>query len=193
MPAVLGNITEVYFLPFLAVSHLRMARSGPGRQNGHQVFSRLFTWQRFIGYEPDTPMLELDVDPGTQLVSDVRFFTLEGNQSPVRLSYSHYFRVDGIAVPGRVEQLVDDVLLKTLVVQSVQFGVSFPDQDFSSPADLSRETTMRKAIILFVGFWLLSRPHPAGADRRSRPAGEVEERFPAVGHLWRQWGGCQPV
>ncbi len=131
MPAILGN-TEVYFLPFLAVSHLKKgAFQGKGLKNGHQVFSQRFAWQRFIGYEPDTPMLELDVDPETKLVSDLRFFTLEGNQTPVRLSYSGYFLVDSIAVPGRVEQFVNGVLLKTFLIESVTFGVSFQEDDFS--------------------------------------------------------------
>ncbi len=131
MPAVLGN-TEVYFLPFLTISQLKKgAFEGRGVKSGHQVFSRRFTWQRFIGYEPDTPMLELDVHPETQLLSDLRFFTLEGNQTPVRLSYSGYFLVDSIAVPGRVEQFVNGVLLKTFLIESVTFGVSFQEDDFS--------------------------------------------------------------
>ncbi len=131
MPAVLGH-TEAYFLPFPAVSDLRKeAFQGRDLKKGQQVFSRRFPWRRFIGYEPDTPMLELDVDPETHLVSNLRFFTLEGNQSPTRVSCSEYFQVDAIAVPGRIEQFVNEELVKTLIVQSVRFGVAFAEQDFS--------------------------------------------------------------
>jgi len=131
MPVVLGT-TEAYFLPFLALSQIKRGDfQSAGLKDGYYVFSRRLILKRFIGYEPDTPMLELAFNPDTRLLAELRFFTLEGNQSPVTLVCSDYFSSDGIAVPRTVEQIVEGILRQTFFIESVTLGASFSESDFS--------------------------------------------------------------
>jgi len=131
MSAVLGNV-ETYFLPFLALSDLKKGDfQAVGLKDGYYTFSARLPWQRFLAYQPDTPILELAFNPETRLLAELRFFTLEGNQTPVTVVCSDYFFSDGIAVPRRVEQIVGGLRHQGLVIDSVVFGASFAQDDFS--------------------------------------------------------------
>jgi hypothetical protein len=128
----LGNgDQDAYLLPFLALSELASRYKAADSKDGFNTFQAKSERRRFIGYSPDTELVELDFNAETHLLARARFFTAEGTQTPVTYEYSDYRLVGQVPVPYRVAVRQGDTVWRTLTLANVNLEAGFSDNEFS--------------------------------------------------------------
>lgn len=123
------GLRDVYLTPFFAVAGLEQYREKPDSP-GSLRFERAIQRRTHYGWLGKTPQAELEFDPESRLLSKAVFTTREGGQTPVEIRYSEYARIEGLAVPMRVERQVGDNPPVRFRLESAQLNASHSDEDF---------------------------------------------------------------
>ncbi len=61
--------------------------------------------------------------------------TVMGNETEGDSYFSNYMQVNGIAIPAKIENKVNDQLAGTIIIDSVRLNVQLPDSLFGKPAN----------------------------------------------------------
>ncbi len=108
---------EIYLSPFYVAA--RLDKYQFKATDKADRFSRKPKYQRFVNYEPDTPVIDADFDKGTHRLAAIAFYTEERPLTGLRLQFEDYRDYGKVWFPSKVTQYAGDQLLATLEISSV--------------------------------------------------------------------------
>jgi hypothetical protein len=84
--------------------------------------------------EGDTFTYYIDSDSFILLRTNSKIKVM-GNESVGDSYYGNYKQVHGMAVPGKIENKVNDQLAGTIVIDTIEFNIALPDSLFEKPSN----------------------------------------------------------
>ncbi len=120
---------EIYLSPFYVAARLdKYQFNGADKADR---FTRKPKYQRFVNYEPETPVIDLDFDKGTHRLAAIAFFTEERPSAGLTLSFEDYREYGKVWLPSKVTQRAGDRLLVTLEILSLDLKPVFSSDTFT--------------------------------------------------------------
>ncbi|RPJ61956.1 MAG: hypothetical protein EHM23_04915 [Acidobacteria bacterium] len=119
---------EIYLSPFYVAARLDKYEL-KGRDKADR-FSRKPQYKRFVNYEPDTPVTDLEFDSETHLLAAVSFYTQERSSERLTLRFEEYKKHGQLWFPSKVKRQAGDRLLVTMEIHSLDFNPVFSSDTF---------------------------------------------------------------
>ncbi|RPJ61057.1 MAG: hypothetical protein EHM23_08205 [Acidobacteria bacterium] len=120
---------EIFLSPFYLAAQLDKYEFKGKDQADH--FSRKTKNKRFVNYEPDTPVIDLEFDPITHRLAAIAFYTEERASSRVILKFQDYKQYGKAWFPSKVTQKAGDQLLVTMEILSLDLKPVFSSDTFA--------------------------------------------------------------